>query len=129
MEGKAYHLLQASSSDDIPCVHETVEMSCALLDLLAHLVVDFHVEDIGHEIQSILVVLDLAIETREVKAICKIVLVDLAEVFVAAGGDELDRIFASAQMFRRSLMRTQVATNLAKEPAWVMARRRSQSPE
>ena len=50
-------------------MYEAVEMSCALLNLLAHIVVDFHVENIGYEIKRILVVLYFRIKASEVEAI------------------------------------------------------------
>jgi hypothetical protein len=48
---------------------EAVEMSCALLDLFAHVVVDFHVEDVGHEVERILVVLYFRVKASKVEAI------------------------------------------------------------
>ena len=59
-------------------------MTRALFDLLAHVVVDFHVEDVRHQVQSILVVLDLRVKASQVEPIGKVVLVDLAEVFISA---------------------------------------------
>lgn len=70
-------------------MHKTVEMPRTLLNLLAHIVVDFHVEDIRHEIQCILVVLHLRVEPSQVEPIREIVFVDLAEVLIATGRDEL----------------------------------------
>jgi hypothetical protein len=60
-------------------------MTCALLNLISHIVVDLHVEDIGHEVQRILVVLHICIEAGEVEAVGEVVLVDFAEVFISAG--------------------------------------------
>lgn len=57
-------------------------MSCALLNLFSHVVVDFHVEDIGHEVECILIVLHLSVEASKIEAIGEIILVDLAEVFI-----------------------------------------------
>ena len=64
-------------------------MSCALLDLLPHVVVDFHVEDIGDKIERILIVLYFRVKASKVEPICQVVLVDLAEVFISARADEL----------------------------------------
>ena len=64
-------------------------MPRALLNLLAHIVVDLQVEDVSHKVQRILVVLDFGIQAGEIEAVCEVVLVDFAEVFVAAAGDEL----------------------------------------
>jgi hypothetical protein len=71
-------------------VHQSVEVASALLDLLPHVVVDFHVEDISHEIEGILVVLHFCVQSSQVEAICEIVLVDFAEVFIAACCDKLE---------------------------------------
>lgn len=79
-----YHLRQTSSRDDIPRMHKAVEMPCALLDLLAHVVVDLHVEDVGDEVQGILIVLHFRVQASKVEAICQVVFVDLAEVFIAS---------------------------------------------
>lgn len=64
-------------------------MASALLDLLAHIVVDFHVEDIGDEVEGILVILNFGIKPGKVKAIGKVVFINLAEVFVATTGQKL----------------------------------------
>lgn len=58
-------------------------MPCTLLNLLAHIIVDLHIKDVGHEIQRILIVLHFRIEAREIESISQIILVDLAEVLVA----------------------------------------------
>ena len=65
-------------------MHQPVKMPSALLNLVPHVVVDLHVEDVGHEIQSILVVLHLRIKSGQIEAVGQVVLVDFAEVFIAA---------------------------------------------
>jgi hypothetical protein len=65
-------------------VDQAIEMPCTLLDLLAHVVVHLHVEDICDQVQRVLVVLDLRIEACEVEAVGQIILVDFAEVLVAS---------------------------------------------
>jgi len=50
-------------------VDKAVEMASALFDLLAHVIVDLHVEDIGDEVEGMLVVLDLRVEPSEVEAV------------------------------------------------------------
>jgi hypothetical protein len=60
-----------------------------LLDLLAHLVVALDVENVGDQLQGILVVLDLRVEPRQVEPVRQVVLVDVAEVLVAAARQEL----------------------------------------
>ena len=59
-------------------------MSGTPLDLFSHVVIDFHVEDVCDEIQCILIVLHFCVKSSQVEAIRKIVLVDLAKVFVSA---------------------------------------------
>ena len=73
-------------------MNESVKMTRTLLNLLAHIIVDFHVEDIGHEVKRVLVVLDLRVEAGKVEAVGEVVFVDFAEVFVAAGRDELSTV-------------------------------------
>lgn len=70
-------------------MNQTVEMPCGLLDLLPHIVIAVQVEDISDKVKSVLIVLDVRIETSKVEAIREIVLVDLAEVLVSSGRDEL----------------------------------------
>jgi hypothetical protein len=64
-------------------VHEAVEVPGRLLNGLTHLIVALEIEDIGDEIQCVLVILNLGVETRQVEPIGKVVLVDFAEVLVA----------------------------------------------
>lgn len=78
-----YHLSKAASSDDVACMNKTVQMSCSPFDLDSHIIIDLHVEDICYEVQGILVVLYLRIETSEVEAVSEIIFVDLAEIFIA----------------------------------------------
>ena len=66
-------------------MHETIEMAGGLLDLLAHIIVAVKVKDIGDEVESVLVVLDVGVEAGEVEAVGEVVFVDFAKVFVAAG--------------------------------------------
>ena len=99
-EDTAYHLCQPSRGDHVPRMHQAIKMPGTLLDLLAHILVDFHVEDIGHEIQSILVVLHFRIEACEVEAVREVVLVNFAEVFIAAGGYELHTMLVSTRSRR-----------------------------
>lgn len=66
-------------------MHQAIKMSSTFLDLLAHVVVHFHIENVCYQVQSILVVLYFCVEPGQVEAISQIVLVDLAKVLVAAG--------------------------------------------
>ena len=80
-----YHLRQTPCRDDIPRVDETIQMPGRFFYRLAHLVVAVEVEHVGDEVERILVVLHLGVETREVEAVRQVLLVDLAKVLVAAG--------------------------------------------
>ena len=80
----AYHLCQSPGSDNISRVHQAVQVSCALLDRLPHLIVAIEVEDIGDEVERVLVVLHLRVESGEVEAVGQVVLVNLAKVLIAA---------------------------------------------
>lgn len=64
-------------------MHEAVEVPGRLLNGLAHLIVALEIEDIGDEVQCVLIVLNFGVETRQVEPIGKVVLVDFAEVLVA----------------------------------------------
>lgn len=78
-----YHFRQPSCRDDVSSMYKPVQMPRRLLDLLPHIVVDFHIEDICDEIQRILVILHLCVETSEIESVGEVVLVNLAEVFVS----------------------------------------------
>lgn len=64
-------------------------MPCRLLNLFSHIIVTVEVKDIGDEIKSILIILDICIEPSKVEPVCEVVFVDLAEVFIASRRDEL----------------------------------------
>jgi hypothetical protein len=70
-------------------MNKAVQVSSRLFYRLPHLIIAVQVENVGDEIQSILVILDLSVQARQVEAIREVVLVDLAEVLIAAGGYEL----------------------------------------
>jgi hypothetical protein len=84
-----YHFRQAPRRNDVPGVDEAVQMPGRFFYRLAHLVVAVEIEHVGHEVQRILVVLDLSVEARQVEAVRQVLLVDLTKVLVAAGRDEL----------------------------------------
>lgn len=68
---------------------EAIEVASRLFDLFAHVIIAVQIEDVGDEIQSVLIVLNLGIKTGQVKAIGKIVFVDFAKVLISSRGDEL----------------------------------------
>jgi hypothetical protein len=70
-------------------MYETIQMPCALLYVLPHIIVDFHVKDIGYEIERILVVLHFRVKASQIEAVGKVVFVDFAKVFVSSCCDEL----------------------------------------
>jgi len=59
-------------------------MACRLLNLLPDIVVAVKVEDIGDHVQRILVVLDFGLQAGQVEAVRQVLLVDFAEVLMAA---------------------------------------------
>lgn len=65
-------------------MHQAVQVPGRALNGLAHIIVAVEVEDIRHQIERILVVLDLGVETSQVEAIRQVIFVDLAKVFVAS---------------------------------------------
>lgn len=81
-------------------MHQTIEVSCTSLDLITHIVVYLHVKDICDEIQCILVVLDLSIESCEVESIREVVLIYLAIVLVTTSCNELDLISKDLSLLR-----------------------------
>lgn len=81
---KQYHFRQAACCDNVSRVHQAVEVPGRTLNGLTHIIVAVEVKDIRHQIERILVVLDLSVEASQVEAIRQVVLVDLAKVFVAS---------------------------------------------
>lgn len=74
------------------------------LNLLSHIIVTIQVEDISDEIKSVLVILDICIEPSEVEPVCKVIFVNLAEVFIASRRDELRRdLLASVYLYQCSI--------------------------
>lgn len=64
-------------------------MSCAFLDLLSHVVFHFHVEDVRHQVECILIVLYFCVEPSEVESVRQVILIDFAEVFISSRRYEL----------------------------------------
>lgn len=94
-----HHLGQAAGGDDVPRVDETIEVAGGFLDGLAHVVVAVEVEDVGDQVQSMLVVVYLGVETREVEPVRDVLFVDLAKVFVSSGRYELWGVRVNALVF------------------------------
>lgn len=89
-----YHLCQTPSRDDVSGVDKAVQVAGRLLDGLAHVIVAVKVEDIGDQVERILIVLNFGVETRQVESVCEVLFVDFAEVLVTSGGDELAEVIA-----------------------------------
>ena len=56
-----------------------------LLYLLSHIIIAIEVENISHQVERVLVVLNIGIQPSKIESVCEIVLIDFAEVFIAAG--------------------------------------------
>jgi hypothetical protein len=65
-------------------------MTSRLLDLLSEIIVGIKIENVGYEVQSILVVRNLGVQAREVESIGQVVLINFAEVFISPRRDKLD---------------------------------------
>jgi hypothetical protein len=70
---------------------KAIEMTGRLFDLLPQIIIGVEVEDIGHEIERILIVRDLGVQASQVEAIRQVILVDLAEILISSGRDKLER--------------------------------------
>ena len=57
-------------------------MPCRFLNLFSHIIVTIQVKDIGDEVKSVLIILDIRVESSQVEAVRKIVFVNLAEIFI-----------------------------------------------
>lgn len=88
-DGGPYHLCQPSGRDDIARMYKAVEMASRLFYRLAHLIVAVQIEDVGDQVQGILIVLNLDVQAGQVESVCQVLFVDLAEVFVAPRGYKL----------------------------------------
>jgi hypothetical protein len=75
-------------------MNQSIKMPRRFFDGLAHVVLAVQVEDIGDQVERVLVVMDFGVEASEVEAVRDVFFVDFAEVLVAAGGDELSVLSA-----------------------------------
>lgn len=69
---------------------QAIEVTGGLLNSLSHLIIAVQVEDVGDEVESILIILYLRIKTCEIESVGEIVLINLAEILVTARGYELE---------------------------------------
>lgn len=63
-------------------MHQAIQMPRRFFDRLPHVVIAIEVEHISHQVEGILVVLDVRVKAREVEAVGKVVFIYLAEVLV-----------------------------------------------
>jgi hypothetical protein len=63
---------------------EAIEVPRRLLNLLPQVIIHIVIKDVCNQIQSILVMLNLGVQARQVEAVRQVFLIDLAEIFVAA---------------------------------------------
>lgn len=59
-------------------------MPCRLLNLFPHFIIAVKIEDVGDQVESVLVVLNIGVESGQVESVCEVFFIDLAEVFVAS---------------------------------------------
>lgn len=64
-------------------------MTSRFFNLLPQVVVCVKIEDVRHKVECILIVRHLPVQTRQIEPVSEVFLVNLAEVFIAPGGDEL----------------------------------------
>lgn len=64
-------------------------MPCGFLDLLSHIIIAVQVENVGHKVESVLVVLNIGIEPRQIEPVCEVILINLAKVFIPSRRDKL----------------------------------------
>jgi hypothetical protein len=74
-------------------------MPRTLFNLFPHLIVAFDIQYVGNKFQSILVVLNLRLQTSEVESVREVVFIDLAKVFVAACCYKLFTTIVSTPLF------------------------------
>lgn len=78
------HLGQPARRDDVPCVHQPVQVARRLFNRLAHVVVAVQVEHVRDQVQRVLVVVHFRVQAGQVESVGDVFLVDFAEVFIAA---------------------------------------------
>lgn len=64
-------------------------MACRLFYRLSHVIFTVELENVGDQIQSMLIVVNLSLQTSEIEAICEVFLVNLAKILVASRRNEL----------------------------------------
>ena len=62
-----------------------------LLNLVTHIIITVEIKDVSDKIKSVLVVLNVCIESRQVEPVCKVVFINFAIVLITSRRDELFR--------------------------------------
>ena len=90
-------------------MNQAVEMPGRLLNLVTHIIITVEIKDVSDKIKSVLVVLNVCVESRQIEPVCEIVFVDFAIVLIASRRDKLFRselatILASSINWETSLL-------------------------
>ena len=64
-------------------MHEAIEVTSTFLDLLSHVIVNFHIEYVRDQVQCILIVLHFGVQAGKIESIRQVILIDLAKVLIA----------------------------------------------
>jgi hypothetical protein len=70
-------------------MYKAVEMAGRFLYRFSHVIVTVEIEDVRDQVKGILIVLNFRVKACQVETIGKVILVNLAEVLIAAGRNEL----------------------------------------
>jgi len=70
-------------------MYKPVQVSCRLFYRLPHIIVAVEVENVRHEVEGILVILNFRVKACQVEPVGKIVFVDFAKILVSSGRDKL----------------------------------------
>jgi len=79
-----YHLCQTPCSSDVSRMNQAVQVPRRLLNLLPHFIVTVQVEHISDQVECVLIVLNISIESRQVESVRQIILVNFTEVLIAS---------------------------------------------
>jgi hypothetical protein len=64
-----HHLRQSTRSNNVASVNESVEVTSGFLDALAHVIFAVEVEDVGDQVEGVLIVVHFSVEAGEVEAV------------------------------------------------------------
>jgi hypothetical protein len=63
-------------------MYQAVEVSRRFFNRFSHLILAVEIEDICHQVERVLVILDIGVEAREVETIGEVLLVNFAKILV-----------------------------------------------